>query len=76
MTVRCLYPVPQDTHGCDIELEMIDGIPMKSKRIIPLMLQKQILQQLHNDNMDIEKDEAVGTGAGILGKYECRHKKH
>ena len=34
---------------------MIDGIGMKSKRIIILFqLQKQILQQLHNNNMEIE----------------------
>ena len=35
---------------------MIDVIVMKSKRvIIPFQLQKQILQQLHNNHVGIEK---------------------
>ena len=34
---------------------MIDGITMKGKRIIiPFLLQKQILQQLHSSHMCIE----------------------
>ena len=38
------------------ELAMIDGIVMKGKRIIiPFLLQRQILNQLHNNHMGIEK---------------------
>ena len=34
---------------------MIDGITMKGKRKILFQLQKQILWQLHNNEMEIEK---------------------
>ena len=38
------------------ELAMIDDITMKDKRIIiPFLLQKQILQQLHSNCMSIEE---------------------
>ena len=38
------------------KLTIIDGIVMKDKRIIiPFQLQKQILQQLHSNHMEIEK---------------------
>ena len=35
---------------------MIDGISFKGKRkVSPFLLQKQILQQLHNNYMDIQE---------------------
>ena len=38
------------------KLTVIDGITMKGKRIIhPFLTQKQTLQQLHSNHMDMEK---------------------
>ena len=38
------------------KLAMTDGIAMKGKKIIiPFLLQKQILQQLYDNHMGIEK---------------------
>ena len=50
---------------------MSDSTAMKDRRIIiPFLLQKQILEQLHTNHMGIEKE-----GVGVLDEYEYRNQK-
>ena len=52
---------------------MIDGIAMKGGRIIiPFLLQKQILEQLHSNHLGMGK-KTFSKGTGVLGERECRH---
>ena len=57
------------------ELEIINGIAMKDKRIIPFLLTEIDIggtaQQWHGHR----KDETFSEGVSVLGEYECRHQK-
>ena len=40
------------------------------------ILQGQILEELHSNHMDIEKNQTFSQGVKVLDVYECRHQKH
>ena len=52
---------------------MKEGIAVEGRIIIkPLLLQGQILEQLHSNHMDIEMMQLF-EGVSMLGEYICRH---
>ena len=57
------------------ELAVIDGITMKSKSIIiPFLLQRQILDLLHNNHIGIKR-QSFSAGAAVLDEYEIQRLK-
>ena len=54
------------------EQVMINGVAMKGRQIIILTdLQPNVLEQLHSNNMGIERAKPANTRLTILGIYEC-----
>ena len=68
------WPHKKDKVECSIEhfmpirsqLAMISGIAMKGRRIIPFLLQRQILEKLFSNNMDIKKMRLLVMGLVYL----------
>ena len=58
------------------DLAVIDGVVMKGRCIIIPAVLKQVLDQLHTNQIGIKKkNKATCTQIHILGQYKYRHRK-